>query len=198
MFDLVILGGRLVDGTGSPGYMADVGIVGERIEAIGDLKRAETRRVVDATGLVVSPGFIDTHAHSDGVLLVDPQHANGLRQGITTEILGQERAVVCAAVWGQLQGLSPLPGGPSGGAAGGPGHEQRRRFQVSLPQEGGHQHRLLRSPRRGAPGGGRLSGRAADRRPTGQGEEARGRGDGAGRRRLRDGHELLPQLLERH
>ena len=90
MFDLVILGGRVVDGTGAPGYMADVGIVGERIEAIGDLRGAETRRVVDATGLVVSPGFIDTHAHSDGVLLMDPQHANGLRQGITTEILGQD------------------------------------------------------------------------------------------------------------
>ena len=90
MFDIVILGGTVVDGTGAPGFHADVGITGEAIEAIGDLSRAEARRVVDATGLVVSPGFIDTHAHSDGALLVDPQHANGLRQGITTEILGQD------------------------------------------------------------------------------------------------------------
>lgn len=90
MFDVVILGGTVIDGTGAPGYRADVGISGETIEAIGDLSKAETRRVVDATGLVVSPGFIDSHAHSDGVLLIDPQHANGLRQGVTTEILGQD------------------------------------------------------------------------------------------------------------
>ncbi|MCH8827017.1 MAG: D-aminoacylase [Chloroflexi bacterium] len=90
MFDVVILGGTVVDGSGSPGYRADVGIKGERIEAIGDLSRAETRRVVDARGLTVSPGFIDTHTHSDAVLLTDPQHADGLRQGITTEILGQD------------------------------------------------------------------------------------------------------------
>jgi N-acyl-D-amino-acid deacylase len=90
MFDLLILGGQVVDGTGAPGYRADVGIEGERIAALGDLATAETRRVIDATGLTVTPGFIDTHAHSDGALLVDPQHANGLRQGITTEILGQD------------------------------------------------------------------------------------------------------------
>lgn len=90
MFDVVILGGTVVDGTGAPGYRADVGINGETIEAIGDLSQAETRRVVNATGYIVSPGFIDSHAHSDGVLLIDPQHADGLRQGITTEILGQD------------------------------------------------------------------------------------------------------------
>ncbi|MDP3064211.1 MAG: amidohydrolase family protein, partial [Chloroflexota bacterium] len=90
MLDVLILGGTVVDGTGKPGRRADVGISGERIEAIGNLSNAETRRVIDATGLTVSPGFIDTHAHSDGALLVDPQHANGLRQGITTEILGQD------------------------------------------------------------------------------------------------------------
>ena len=90
MFDVVVVGGTVVDGTGAPGYRADVGISGEVVEAIGDLSLSEARRAIDATGLIVSPGFIDTHAHSDGVLLVDPQHANGLRQGITTEILGQD------------------------------------------------------------------------------------------------------------
>ena len=90
MFDVVIIGGTVVDGAGGPGYRADVGISGDTVDAIGDLSKAETRRVIDATGMVVSPGFIDTHAHSDGALLVDPQHANGLRQGITTEILGQD------------------------------------------------------------------------------------------------------------
>lgn len=88
MFDVVIAGGTVVDGSGSAGYRADVGIAGEKIEAIGDLAAYEARRVVDARGLAVSPGFIDTHTHSEGALLVDPQHANGLRQGITTEFLG--------------------------------------------------------------------------------------------------------------
>ncbi len=90
MFDVLIVGGTVVDGTGKPGYRADVGVTGERIEALGDLSAAQARRVIDATGHAVSPGFIDTHAHSDGMLLVDRQHAAGLRQGITTEILGQD------------------------------------------------------------------------------------------------------------
>lgn len=90
MFDVVILGGTIIDGTGTDAYQADVGINGEKIDAIGDLSQAETRRVVIATGLTITPGFIDAHAHSDGALLYDPLHANGIRQGITTEILGQD------------------------------------------------------------------------------------------------------------
>jgi N-acyl-D-amino-acid deacylase len=88
VFDLLIAGGTVVDGTGRPGRRADVGVSGETIEAIGDLSRSEARRVIDAAGLIVSPGFVDTHTHSEGALLVDPQHANGIRQGITTEFLG--------------------------------------------------------------------------------------------------------------
>ena len=82
--DVVIIGGTVVDGTGSPGYRADMGVIGEEVWAIDDLARAEARRVIDATGMVVSAGFIDTHTHAEGALLVDHQHANGLRQGITT------------------------------------------------------------------------------------------------------------------
>jgi len=88
LFDLIIANGSVIDGTGAPGIKSDVGIVGERIEAIDDLVGAEARRVIDAKGLVVSPGFVDPHTHSDADLLMDPQHAYGLRQGITTEILG--------------------------------------------------------------------------------------------------------------
>ena len=88
MFDLLIANGTVVDGTGASGFRSDVGVVGDRIDAIGRLAGAEARRVVDASGMVVSPGFVDPHTHSEGDLLVDPQHANGLRQGITTEILG--------------------------------------------------------------------------------------------------------------
>ena len=88
MFDLIVTGGTVVDGSGRPGYRADVGVIGETIHAIGDLSHASARRVIEATGLIVSPGFIDTHTHSEGALLTDPQHAYGLRQGITTEFLG--------------------------------------------------------------------------------------------------------------
>ena len=90
MFDALILGGVVVDGSGGDAYRADVGVVGEKIADIGDLRDAAARRVIDATGLCVAPGFIDTHTHSDAALLTDPQHAAGLRQGVTTEILGQD------------------------------------------------------------------------------------------------------------
>ena len=87
-FDLILSGGQLLDGTGTPAVAADLGIIGERIEAIGDLSRAQARRVIPLQGLTVAPGFIDTHTHSEGALLHDPRHAYGLRQGITTEIVG--------------------------------------------------------------------------------------------------------------
>jgi N-acyl-D-amino-acid deacylase len=88
VFDLVVRGGTVVDGTGGPRRQADVAVTGERIAAIDDLGGAQARRVIDATGLIVAPGFIDTHTHAEGALLTDPQHAMGLRQGITTEFLG--------------------------------------------------------------------------------------------------------------
>ena len=77
MFDVLILGGTVIDGTGSPGYRADVGISGDSVESIGDLSQSEARRVINATGLSVSPGFIDSHAHSDGVLLWDALRYSG-------------------------------------------------------------------------------------------------------------------------
>jgi N-acyl-D-amino-acid deacylase len=89
-FDLIIENGLVVDGTGTPGTLNSVGITGTTISAIGDLSAADAPRRIDATGHVVSPGFIDTHAHSDGALLIDGQHAEGVRQGITTEIIGPD------------------------------------------------------------------------------------------------------------
>ena len=88
MFDILISGGTLYDGTGAPGRRADLGITGERIESVDDLSAAAATRTIDATGLAVAPGFVDTHTHSEGDLLVNPQHACGLRQGITTEVMG--------------------------------------------------------------------------------------------------------------
>ncbi len=95
MFDVLIMGGTIVDGSGGTGYRGDVGICGDRIEAIGNLTQSNSKQIIDATGLMVSPGFIDAHVHSDAMLLNDPQHQEGIRQGITTEILGQDGLSYC-------------------------------------------------------------------------------------------------------
>ena len=88
-FDLIIRGGRVADGTGSPARGADVGIAGGRIAAIGDLAAASAPREIDASGSVVAPGFIDVHAHSDAYLLIEPDAPSKLAQGVTTEVNGQ-------------------------------------------------------------------------------------------------------------
>ena len=90
--DLVIRNGLVVDGTGAPGRRADVGIRDGRIEAIGDLRAASAHETVDATGQVVSPGFIDAHTHGDVAMLLPDAHLDvktaELRQGVTTEVTG--------------------------------------------------------------------------------------------------------------
>ncbi len=88
-FDLVLAGGRVVDGTGAPWFRADVGIVGDRIAAVGDLREAEATRRVDASGLVVAPGFIDMMGQSEYNVLVDSRAASKITQGITTEVTGE-------------------------------------------------------------------------------------------------------------
>jgi N-acyl-D-amino-acid deacylase len=97
MFDLVLSGGRVVDGTGAPWFRADVGIRGDRIAAVGALGRAEARERRDAAGLVVAPGFVDTHVHADLALLVDPLHEAAVRQGVTTYLLGQDGVAMAPA-----------------------------------------------------------------------------------------------------
>lgn len=88
MFDVLIAGGLVLDGTGKPVIRADVGIRGDCIEAIGDLAGAAAARVVDARGKTVCPGFIDVHSHSDGYILVEPSAASKVFQGVTTEVVG--------------------------------------------------------------------------------------------------------------
>jgi dihydroorotase/N-acyl-D-amino-acid deacylase len=88
-FDLVIENGRVIDGTGSPWYSADVGIRGGRIAAIGRLAGAAAARRVDAHGLVVAPGFIDMLGQSEMTILVNPHLPSKIFQGITTEITGE-------------------------------------------------------------------------------------------------------------
>jgi len=89
-FDLLITGGRIVDGTGNPGFNGDIGIVAGRIEAIGDLNGKTARETIDAEGLVVSPGFIDLHTHCDRGLGESDSNANlnYLIQGTTTVVTG--------------------------------------------------------------------------------------------------------------
>jgi dihydroorotase/N-acyl-D-amino-acid deacylase len=88
-YDLVFAGGRVVDGTGAPWRRADVGVIGDRIAAVGDLSGARARRRIDATGLVVAPGFIDMLGQSEYNVLVDGRAASKITQGITTEITGE-------------------------------------------------------------------------------------------------------------
>ncbi len=90
-YDVVIRGGRIVDGTGNPWFEGDLAIRGDRIAAIGHLgAEVPARRVIDARGLIVAPGFIDMHSHSDRVLLTDGDANSKIRDGVTTEILGED------------------------------------------------------------------------------------------------------------
>jgi N-acyl-D-amino-acid deacylase len=88
-FDLVIANGRVVDGTGSPWFRADVGVRGDRIAAIGDLSASSAGRRIDVNGQTVAPGFIDMLGQSELTLLIDPRNESKIRQGITTEVTGE-------------------------------------------------------------------------------------------------------------
>jgi dihydroorotase/N-acyl-D-amino-acid deacylase len=88
-FDVLITGGRIVDGTGAPWYRADIGLTGDRIRAIGQLSQRGARTRIDASNLVVSPGFIDMLGQSEFEILVDTRAASKITQGITTEITGE-------------------------------------------------------------------------------------------------------------
>jgi N-acyl-D-amino-acid deacylase len=90
-FDLLLRGGTVIDGTGAPARRADVGVLGDRILAVGDLGAvdpAEVALVIDASRRVVAPGFIDPHGHSDGSVLVDAGLDSHLSQGFTTQLSG--------------------------------------------------------------------------------------------------------------
>jgi dihydroorotase/N-acyl-D-amino-acid deacylase len=94
-YDLVVSGGRVIDGTGAPWVRADVGIRRDRIAAIGDLSAAEAKKRIDARGLAVAPGFIDLLGQSELSVLIDPRAESKIRQGITSELTGE--------------GISPAP-----------------------------------------------------------------------------------------
>ena len=93
VYDLIFAGGRVVDGTGAPWFRADVGVVGDRIAAVGDLSKAPAMRRIDASRLVVAPGFIDMMGQSEYRVLVDNRVASKITQGITTEITGEGSSI---------------------------------------------------------------------------------------------------------
>jgi len=92
-YDLLIRGGRVVDGSGAPWFAADVAVKDGRIAAVGRLPTAKAKRVVDATGLVVAPGFIDLLGQSEYNVLVDGRAASKITQGITTEVTGEGSSI---------------------------------------------------------------------------------------------------------
>jgi N-acyl-D-amino-acid deacylase len=87
-FDVILRGGSVLDGTGRPAYRADVGVAGARIAKVGDLSRDSAATVIDVSGLVVAPGFINLHSHASPQAV--PTAANMLRQGVTTELMNAD------------------------------------------------------------------------------------------------------------
>jgi N-acyl-D-aspartate/D-glutamate deacylase len=91
-YDLLVRNGTVVDGSGNPWFRSDVAVRGDRIAAVGRMLPGEAKRTIDAAGLVVAPGFIDMHSHSDDLLLEDGHAQGKIRQGVTTEVLGEGRS----------------------------------------------------------------------------------------------------------
>ncbi|MDE0204325.1 MAG: amidohydrolase family protein, partial [Rhodospirillaceae bacterium] len=87
-YDILFTGGTVIDGTGAARQRADVAVSADRIAAVGDLAGAEATRTIDATGRIVSPGFIDAHTHDDNLLLVDRDMTPKTSQGVTAVIAG--------------------------------------------------------------------------------------------------------------
>jgi N-acyl-D-aspartate/D-glutamate deacylase len=92
-YDVLIRGGRIVDGTGNPWFAGDVAIKGGRIAAVGNLAAATATRRIDAAGRIVAPGFIDLHTHSDLTLLADGTAQSKVRQGVTLDVMGESTSV---------------------------------------------------------------------------------------------------------
>ncbi len=99
-FDTILKNGKVIDGTGTPWFCADVGISADKISAIGNLAAASAKQIFDVKGKVVSPGFVDTHVHGDLIPFLDPFHEAAIRQGITTYVVGQD-------------GVAPAPASPT-------------------------------------------------------------------------------------
>lgn len=102
--DLLIEGAELIDGSGNPRVRADIAILGDRISQVGDLKGIEARARIDASGLVVTPGFIDAHTHDDRAVMSTPDMTPKLSQGVTTVVTGN-----CGISLAPLTNREPVP-----------------------------------------------------------------------------------------
>ena len=92
-FDIVIHGGRVIDGTGNPWFYGDVAIKDGKIASIGKINPEAGARAISAKGLVVTPGYIDMHTHSDQPLVADGNAESKVRQGVTLDIIGESQTV---------------------------------------------------------------------------------------------------------
>ncbi len=97
MFDLILKGGEIHDGTGTEGFIGDVGIKDGMINEVSRESLFDATEVIDVTGLIVSPGFVDMHTHSDFTLIADGRAESQVHQGVTTEVIGQ-CGISCAPV----------------------------------------------------------------------------------------------------
>ena len=89
-FDLLFKNGMIIDGTGSPGFVGDVGVANGRIQKMGKLWDAKAKRTIEIRGHMIAPGFVDMHTHSDLMLLAYPKAEAKTMQGVTTEVIGQD------------------------------------------------------------------------------------------------------------
>ncbi|MFX0124332.1 MAG: amidohydrolase family protein, partial [Candidatus Hodarchaeota archaeon] len=87
-YDLIIFNGKILDGTGNPWYQANIGIRNGKITKIGKVDASQANKIIDANGLVLTPGFIDPHSHSDFAIPFDSRLESTIRQGITTAVVG--------------------------------------------------------------------------------------------------------------
>jgi dihydroorotase/N-acyl-D-amino-acid deacylase len=93
VYDIIIRNGRVIDGSGRPGFSADVAIQGDQIARIGNLRSAKGTREIDARGQVVAPGFIDMLGQSEQYVLIDPRAMSKVMMGVTTEITGEGESI---------------------------------------------------------------------------------------------------------
>ena len=107
-FDLIVRTATVVDGTRAPRFQADVGVRGERIAFIGNLKNKQATTEIDATGKVLSPGFIDAHTHDDRLMLSAPEMAPKASQGVTTVVAGNCGISLAPLVLGSRAAPPPL------------------------------------------------------------------------------------------
>lgn len=106
--DLIISGGTIIDGSGAPGYRADIAIDAGRISRIGDLSGAQADRTIDATGKIVTPGFVDLHTHLDAQLGWDPQVRSSCYHGVTTALIGNCGVTFAPVAVAHRQNLAKL------------------------------------------------------------------------------------------